>query len=111
MSYDLLRSEKQALQKARDAVFPFAVTGYLLHPIIVGMVAIGTIYHHVKADPVTNKFADGHIIHTSAIAGFIVHEGFLVLNTRNSMYVCVMREADKAVLINTIKSLPKPTYH
>ena len=111
MSYDLLRSEEQALKKARDTVFPFAVTGYLLNPIIVGMVAFGTIYHHVKADPVTNRFADGHTIRTSPIAGFILHDGFLVLNTRNSLYVCVMHEADEAVLINIIRSLPKSTYH
>ena len=111
MKLSLSKFEALALQTARDTAFPLPVTGFLLDVVIVDCVAFGHIYAHVKADPLTGRFTDGHLIHTSAIATFHEHAGFVILHTRNSHYVCVLSEADKDELLRHLKWLSKPTLH
>ena len=111
-AYQLSTAEVRGLNKAQRTVFPFAITGYLLAPVLLGSVAVGRIYGHIKADPVTGRFTDGHLMHTSSVGGFFEHEGFVVLVTRNSLYVCVVpRAAVKFWLIGQLQALPKPTFH
>lgn len=111
MKHILTRSERSALRKAWSAEFPFAVTGFLLDPVIVETVAVGWIYHHVKADPLSGRFADGNLIHTSYIVGYVEHDEFVVLITRNSCYVCIVGNVEKLTLMRGIEALPKQTYH
>jgi hypothetical protein len=111
MTDELLRPQRLALQKAWNVDFPFAVTGFLLDPVIVDTMAVGWIYRHVKADPLTRRFADGNLIHTSYVVGFVEHAGFVVLITRNSAYVCVVGDVEKLILMRGIEALPKQTYH
>jgi len=111
MKPTLTRPQRRALRKARATSFPFVVTGFLIDPVIVGTIALGKIYHHSKADPRTGRFVDGHMIHTSWIAGFVEYGGFVVLITRNSQYACVVSNDEKSALIWSIQSVPKPTFH
>lgn len=111
MTDELSKSESLALERALETPFPFEVTGFLLDPMIVETVAVGWIYGHVKADPLTGRFADGNLIHTSYIVGYVEHDEFVVLITRNSCYVCIVGIVEKLILMRGIEALPKQTYH
>lgn len=110
-AYQLSIAEIRGLRKAQRTVFPFAITGYLLAPVLLGSVAVGRVYGHIKANPATGLFTDGHLMHTSSVGGFFEHEGFVVLVTRNSLYACVVPHASKTLLIGQLQTLPKPTCH
>ncbi|WP_417315949.1 hypothetical protein [Cycloclasticus pugetii] len=68
MKHNMWKFETLALRIARDTAFPVPTTGFLLEVVIVDHIAVGQFYGHVKADPLTGRFADGHLMHTSAIA-------------------------------------------
>jgi len=104
--------ENCVLKKAREVKFPFEVTGYLISPKIINRFALGRIHAHIKADFVTGRFTDGHLIHTSDIADFIMHRGFIVLITRNSSYVCCFPDLDDELpFVKELNAFPRPTRH
>ena len=72
---DLTRSQKRALVRARKTTFPSAMTGFLIDPVLLGSIVVGRVYGHIKADPATGRFPDGHLMHTSSVGGFFEHKG------------------------------------
>ncbi len=111
MIYHLTTPERAALRAAEEYSFPFSVTGFLLDPAVVSQVAIGHVYRHVRADPLTGRFFDGHLMHTSLISHFFEHGGFVVLVTLNSRYVCVNAETEKALLLASLAAQRYPPLH
>lgn len=112
MTYSFSTMEKRILKKARKISFPFEVTGYLMSPVVIDSIAFGRVYGHIKADPVTGRFSDGHLIHTSELADYVIYRGYVVLITRNSVYVCCVSSIiDGMLLMNCLNSLPRPTCH
>lgn len=111
MSFVLSEAERLLLRKAENTLFPFSVAGFLLDPVVVDQVAVGRVYRHVRADPLSGRFADGHLMHTSRIGCFFEYEAFVVLITRNSIYVCVLSATDRLSLLTELERLEKSTRH
>jgi len=77
------------LRRARSVVWPVAVTAYLTDVKIHGHILLGITWGHRKALPLSGKFADGHLIHTSDICGLDRVGRYWIVETRNSHYVIV----------------------
>ncbi len=110
MEYQLEERAQLALCKAMKTDFPFAVTGFLLDPSIVGQIAFGRVFRHVKADPVTGRFTDGHLMYTSRVTGFLEYDQ-VVLVTLNSLYVCVFADTEESLPISAPLTLSTPNVH
>lgn len=63
MAHRLSEELEQVLQAARKTRLPFTVTGFLIEPKVLGWVAVGRAYHHVRRGP-NGRFAHGHLMHT-----------------------------------------------
>tara|TARA_R110001606_G_C15402775_1_gene653374 strand:- start:1437 stop:1772 length:336 start_codon:yes stop_codon:yes gene_type:complete len=107
----LSRSEKQALKKARETSFPFPVTGLLLDTYVAREVCWGHVYDHVRRNPETGRFSDGHEIHTSSIGAFYELGEYVVLVTRNSVYVCIGQPEQQMALMEDLHQVPGPALH
>ncbi|MEH6686473.1 MAG: hypothetical protein V7693_04350 [Halopseudomonas sabulinigri] len=94
------------LQRAFDTRFSLPVTGLLVDPFVVRTVCVGWVYRHVKADPLTGRFVDGNLFHTSYVVGFAENGEFVVITTLNSVYVCVAMEEQRQELIASLSILP-----
>ncbi len=62
--------------------FGFRVTGYLVCAVREGLGMIGVVYGDEKG-----RFANGHSIRTSAVLDAEVIQGYVVVQTLNSLYV------------------------
>ena len=78
---------------------------------MVGNVCIGHVYHHAKANRMTGRFSDGHLIHTSSVGAIFEHAGFPVLITRNSVYVCVVLCDEELAGILSHELISQPPFH
>lgn len=111
MKGDLLSLEKLTLQRAVETNFQLPVTGFLLDAVMIGSVCIGYVYHHAKADPLTGRFSNGHMMHTSSVGSIFEHAGFPVLITCNSVYVCVVLCVEELETFLSHELISQPLYH
>jgi hypothetical protein len=111
MKSDLSALEKAMLHKARETSFLCPVTGFLLDSYVASGVCWGYVYDHVKMDPQTGRFSDGHEIHTSTIGAFFEFGEYIILVTRNSVYVCIGEPSEQRSLIVDLQLLPGPAFH
>ncbi|MGH1448798.1 MAG: hypothetical protein ACRBBM_05155 [Pseudomonadaceae bacterium] len=111
MKSDLSALEQEMLNKARETAFPCPVTGFLLDSYLANGVCWGYVYDHVKMDPQTGRFSDGHEIHTSTIGAFFEFGEYIILVTRNSVYVCIGQRDQQMALMEDLRPLPGPALH
>lgn len=81
-------TDEQLLNAALAYAFSQPVTAYLTEASIVACCCVGVTHRHIRADPIWERFTDGHLIRTSDILRVEQEGEFWVLHTYSgSFYV------------------------
>ena len=88
-------TDEQLLNEALAYTFSQPVTAYLTEARIMACCCIGVTHRHLRADPIWERFTDGHLIRTSDILRVSQEGEFWVLHTcSGSFYVIASFRAD-----------------
>jgi hypothetical protein len=88
-------TDEQLLNEALAYTFSQPVTAYLTEARIMACCCIGVTHRHLRADPIWERFTDGHLIRTSDILRVSQEGAFWVLHTYSgSFYVIASFRAD-----------------
>lgn len=104
VSRDISLVQQKLLDKALLLEWPVPVTGFLINARFDSGSLIGVVWHHRKAGLSGSKFADGHLIITSAILGYREYGDYWLFRTLNSHYVVINFSGDLGSILVAINA-------